>query len=192
MKAQAEFIHSIVSALEAADIQYMLAGSVGSTHYGRPRATMDVDLIIACTPDQLEQFISALDKRYYVSAVAAREALASRSMFNIVDSESGWKADIIVRKARPYSLEEFNRKRRADILGQSLWTMSPEDAILSKLEWSKGRESRIQLDDALAVAAAQWRTLDKDYILRWAAILGIEEDARKLLDRAGRIAENRD
>jgi len=192
MNAQAEFIHSIVSALEAADIQYMLAGSVGSTHYGRPRATMDVDLIIACTPDQLGRFIGAFGKRYYVPAAAAREALRNHSMFNIIDTETGWKADIIVRKSRPYSVEEFSRRRRADILGQSLWTMSPEDAILSKLEWSKGREARIQVEDALSVAAAQWQSLDKDYILHWAVILGVEEAARKLLDRAGRIAENRD
>lgn len=47
----------------------------------------------------------------YVSDVAAREALADRSMFNIVDPESGWKVDLIVRKLRPFSEQEFARRQ---------------------------------------------------------------------------------
>jgi hypothetical protein len=34
-------------------------------------------------------------------------------MFNVVDFATGWKVDLIIRKARPFSLKEFERRRPA-------------------------------------------------------------------------------
>jgi hypothetical protein len=48
--------------------------------------------------------------RYYISPESAREALARRSMFNVIDFDEGWKADLIVRKDRPFSIEELRRR----------------------------------------------------------------------------------
>jgi hypothetical protein len=45
----------IVSALEGAGIPYMLTGSLASSIYGTPRATNDIDLVIAPTGSQLRK-----------------------------------------------------------------------------------------------------------------------------------------
>ena len=83
--------------------------------------------------------------------------------------------DIIIRKDRPYSIEEFKRRRTVDVLGLSIHLAAPEDAILSKLEWAKKGQAERQFTDALGVAIVQSDKLDFEYMQTWARILDIEE-----------------
>jgi hypothetical protein len=77
-------------------------------------------------------------------------------------------------------------------MGQKLWVVSPEDIILSKLEWMKGREADVQYSDALGVAVTQWGNLDLEYLRRWAGVLGVEDMLIRLLKEAGEQAERID
>ena len=43
-------------------------------------------------------------------------------MFNL---ETGCKADLIVRKGRPFSEVEFHRRAQVDLLGLQVWMVSP-------------------------------------------------------------------
>src|SRR5260370_13171874 len=89
----------------------MVRGSIGSSFHGRHRATQDVDLVIDPTAEQLDVFVALIRDRYYVSPEAAHDALRRRSMFNIIDLKEGWKADLIIRKDRPFSVEEVQRRK---------------------------------------------------------------------------------
>jgi len=189
MITQAAFLERLIERLEKAGIPYMVAGSVGSSLHGRPRATQDIDVVIAPTLEQLNRFVDSLGEAYYISREAARDAFQNRTMFNVIDVEAGWKADLIIRKARPFSLQEFQRRRRVEAMGQSLWVVSPEDVILSKLEWAKGRGSDIQFSDALGVAVVHQDGLDQEYLFKWAKEVGVDEDLRRLLNDAKGIAD---
>lgn len=189
MIGQREFVERLIKLLDKTGIPYMVAGSVGSSLHGRPRATQDADVVIAPSEEQLDSLVVLLEQGHYVSRVAAQDALRNRSQFNVIDLEGGWKADLIIRKDRPFDHQEFERRRQIDWMGQVLWVVSPEDAILSKLEWMKGRESDIQYSDALGVAAAQWGHLDLEYLRRWARKLGVEGMLTHLLKEAGEQAD---
>jgi len=192
MIAQREFIKRLIALLDKAGIPYMVAGSVGSSFHGRPRATQDTDVVIDPTEDQFSSFLALMEQGYYVSLDAALDALRRRTMFNVVDLEGGWKADLILRKDRPFSRQEFERRRQIEAMGQTLWVVSPEDTILSKLEWMKGRESDVQYSDALGVAITQWGNLDLEYLHWWAGPLGIENMLARLLREAKGQAERTD
>lgn len=179
-----EFVTRLVRSLETLGIPYMIAGSVGSTFHGEPRTTNDVDVVIDPTPEQLERLVQALAVDHYVSPEAAREALSRRSMFNAIDFSSGWKVDLILRKDRPFSREEFGRRKALPVAGGSVWMASAEDIILSKLEWAKITPSERQLRDVLGVAIALKTQLDRDYLRRWARELGVEESLEQLLREA--------
>lgn len=185
--SQKDFLARLVTKLESAGIPHMISGSLGSSLHGEPRATNDIDLIIDPTAAQLNLFARSLGEGYYVSPEAAQEAFRNLSMFNVIDYETGWKADLIIRKDRPFSLEEFRRRRPADILGVQVSVISPEDAILSKLEWSKQGESERQFRDALGIAAVQWGSLDKEYLYRWARELNLEDILETLLSSAEKL-----
>ena len=70
-----EVFQRISSALDQAGIAYMLSGPFASAHYGAPRSTQDIDLVMEATPAQLREFIEALpSSRYYADLDAALEA----------------------------------------------------------------------------------------------------------------------
>lgn len=172
MMEQNQFLKQIVSLLERAGVPYMISGSVGSSFHGQPRATNDADIVIDPTKEQLLAFIASLGSDFYVSQPAALQALEHRAMFNIIGTQSGYKADMIIRKKRPFSQQEFRRKIRSELFGVSAYILSPEDSILSKLEWSKDRHSEAQLKDALGVLTVQKARLDFAYLKKWAKELG--------------------
>lgn len=181
---QEEFLVRMARCLEEAGIPFMVAGSHGSSFYGRPRATHDADLVIDPTPQQLGRFMDLLGSDYYVSRPAAEDALRRRSLFNVIDFTSGWKADLIVRKDRPFSAEEFRRRQPVRLYGRSLPLASPEDIILTKLEWNRITPSERQRTDALEVAVACKDTLDRAYLRHWAPSLGVAEALEELLRHA--------
>jgi len=192
MTTQDDFLKRLIKVLGDCSIPYMISGSFSSSYHGQPRATKDIDIVIAPTEEQLLKFVKSLGEDYYVSLEAVRDAFANNSMFNIIDSISGWKADFILRKARAFSCQEFERRGVAEIGGLDVWVTSPEDIILCKLEWSEDSQSERQFTDALGVAVVQWDRLDLDYLRRWAKELQVKDSLEQLLEQAGKLAGDSD
>jgi hypothetical protein len=187
MIEQKKFLEKLITLLESSGVPYAVCGSLCSGLHGQPRATNDADIIISPIQEQLNKLLKLLEAGYYVSPEAALEAMKLRSMFNVIDNELGWKADLIFRPDTPYQLSKFNRRIRAKLMGIDLWILSPEDAILSKLDWAKESGSEMQFRDIFGVIKVQWNNLDWDYLRHWAKILGVEhnleivtEEVRKL------------
>lgn len=189
MISQEDFLGKLINKLNEQDIPYMLSGSISSSLHGHPRATQDVDIVIAPAEKQLMNFVESLGPDYYVSFEAVRYAFANSSMFNVIDNKYGWKADFIIRKARPFSLQEFERKCLYKVKDMDVWVTSPEDTILCKLEWSKESRSEQQFRDALGIAVVQWENLDRDYLRKWAKELQVETSFQRLLKQAEKLME---
>lgn len=172
-----QFLARLTGHLDEAGVPYMLSGSVASTVHGEPRSTQDVDLVVELDRASLDRLLGGLpEDRYYVSPEAAVDAVRRRSQFNVIDFETGWKADLIVRKNRPFSASEFARRKAAHVLGVPVMIASPEDVILSKLEWAKkSGGSERQLRDVTGILRAPGQSIDRAYISRWVEELGVAE-----------------
>ena len=169
-----DFLGRLVALLEAAGIPHMVAGSVASSVHGEPRSTQDLDLVVDPTGPALSAFLEALpEDEFYVSEDAARDALRHRRQFNVIDLQTGWKADLILRKDRPFSQTEFERRQPATVLGVQVHLARAEDVLLTKLEWAKkGGGSERQLRDVRGILHADG-ALDEAYLQRWAAALDV-------------------
>ena len=64
-----ELLRRITAALDANGVPYMLTGSLASSIYGIPRATNDIDIVIAPTREQLLSLVQLLQRQWH----AARE-----------------------------------------------------------------------------------------------------------------------
>lgn len=174
----------ISSALDQAGIGYMLTGSFASAHYGLLRSTQDIDFVIEATPAQLRAFLEALPSgEYYAELDTALEAHKRQSMFNVIDLATGWKIDLIIRKSRAFSLEEFRRRQRVTLHGAALYVATAEDVVIAKLEWAKLAQSPRQIEDAAAILRARWRALDHSYLAMWINELDLQrewDDARRV------------
>ena len=175
MTEQVDLLVRTAAKLDAAGIPYMLAGSYASSLHGEARTTNDIDLVIAPTTAQLDTFLASLGPDCYVSAPAARDALRQHGMFNIIDFTSGGKIDLVVRKTRPFSQSEFRRRQPQPYGTATVFVATPEDTILSKLEWSQLSGSERQVRDAVGVAVVQGERLDRDYLRHWAKELGVAD-----------------
>ncbi len=168
----ATLLADVVAGLDGAEVPYMVTGSLAGSYHGEPRATLDVDVVIDPTPDSLASLIDELLRsNFYVDADAARRALDERSQFNAIGPDA-LKVDFIIRKDRPFSIEEFGRRQPADLLGTPGFVVSAEDLVLAKLEWAAASDSERQLRDAAAIVAID-DALDEAYISRWADALGV-------------------
>jgi hypothetical protein len=176
----------VVHALDAAGIPYMLTGSFASAYHAVPRATQDMDLVIAPDRERLAELARTFSApAYYCDAVAALEALEQESLFNVIDLATGWKVDFIIRKSREYSHTEFARRRRVEFEGLNLYVAAAEDVLLSKLEWAKLGESGRQLEDAAWLLRRRGEDLDRAYLERWVP----EREVGELWQAAGRLAD---
>jgi len=167
-------LKTIVSQLERAGIPFMLTGSMAAAVHGAGRATLDIDLVIEPTANQLHTFVLSLEGRdHYVSNDAAQEALKHESMFNVVDTHSGWKADFIIRKSRRFSETEFARRQSIVFEGMQLWVATLEDLIVAKLEWSRLGGSHRQLEDVASLLRVAGESFDIGYVRHWVEVLDL-------------------
>jgi predicted nucleotidyltransferase len=163
-----DIFRRIVSHLDQHKVPYMLVGSFAGTYYGASRSTRDIDIVIDSSPQQLSAFIADLQRdHYYAELDAALEAHKDESLFNVIDNQTGWKIDLITRKSRAFSREEFQRRRSIVFSGIALSIASPEDTVISKLEWAKLAGSQRQIEDSTRILSAQWESMDKAYLKRW-------------------------
>ena len=171
----ATLLTMVVQVLEEAGVPYMLTGSVASAYYAQPRATQDLDFVIDAPLSRIHAVVDGLRARgLYVSRDAAEQAFRARGQFNAIDPVTGWKADLIFRKNRPFSEEEFGRRTPAVVVGVSVSLPTPEDLIVAKLEWSQLGDSELQRRDVVQLVEKVWRTLDRSYIERWVEELGLQ------------------
>jgi hypothetical protein len=187
--SQPELLKKAVLALTSAGIDYMVTGSLASSFQGEPRASHDIDLVVALSPEAVPSLLSAFPPpEYYLTTEAALDALRRQSMFNLLAVTTGEKVDFWVLTDSPFDQSRFTRKRVEEFLGMRLFVSAPEDTILMKLKWaSLAGGSEKQLTDALRVYEVQQGHLEMDYLHQWARQLGVEELWQQLQAKAEKL-----
>jgi len=182
----ADVFGRIVSLLERSAIPYMLTGSFASSYHGAPRATQDIDIVIAPTPDQLATLVRLFpDADYYVNVHAALQALHDETQFNVVDIATGWKVDFIIRRTRAFSRTEFERRQLIELDRLQLYVATVEDLIIAKMEWAKRGQSARQIEDVAGILKLRFPELDRAYVERWVRELELGQQWEDARERAG-------
>lgn len=172
MLSELELLFDVTRRLEEAGLDYMLTGSMALNHYAQPRMTRDIDIVIALLLKDLEILPSVFGEEFYFSEEAARGAVLDQSSFNVIHNESLVKVDFIVRKREDYRLAEFERRRRIEVQGHTMWIVSKEDLILSKLDWARESQSQRQLSDVENLLATG---ADLNYLQTWSRKLNLTD-----------------
>ena len=160
-----DFLKTIIEFLHRQKIPYMLSGSVALSIYSLPRATRDFDFVVHLQPRDINGLVAAFREGYYCDADSVKDAVAHRSMFNIIDHASGYKADFVILKDEPFRQTEFERRIKIEFEGMTLYVVSAEDLLLSKLIWIQELQSAVQMEDIGQLSLKE--NLDWKYIQRW-------------------------
>lgn len=173
MTEELQVFQDVTGRLARAGIDYMVTGSIATSFYAVPRMTRDIDVVVELTPDDVDRILGLLGDDFYVDRDTVPAAVRDRGMFNAIHIAHVVKVDFVVRKDSEYRLEEFARRRRVAFQDTELVIVTPEDLILSKLDWARETRSPIPLADVRNLLMSV-QELDRGYVERWARRLGLE------------------
>ncbi len=175
--SQQELLSRVIGVLDGAGIDYMMTGSLVSSLQGNPRATHDIDLVVALTLTGATAIIGEFPPpRYYLDELSVRQAIARRDMFNLLDADTGDKVDFWLLTDDEFDQNRFARKVVENVKGLQIKMSRPEDTILMKLKWSaQSGGSEKQFQDVRSVYELQFSSLDQTYLDAWAEKLGVSE-----------------
>lgn len=122
----------LVRALNRSGLEYMFTGALAATYYGRPRTTLDADIVIAAREKDIARIARWLGEAH-LRVKAEELRLAWRSGYRIAtldDHKSPHTVDVIFTDQR---LE----KRPGRIAGVRTYYETPESLVLAKLRMLK-------------------------------------------------------
>lgn len=175
----------VTDVFEKLGVRYAVGGSLSSSLHGVMRSTLDVDIVADMRLEHIQPLVAALSPEFYADVEMMRVAIERHSSFNLIHYETSFKVDVFIPKPRPFDQMQLERRASAVITTdpeRSLYVTSPEDVILSKLEWYRmgGEVSDRQWRDILGVLKTKTGGIDLDYLRHWAKQLKVNN----LLDRA--------
>lgn len=180
---QEEVIKKVTQDFENKNIPYMLTGGIAVDYYGRPRFTHDVDIIVQIKISDAGELEGIFEQEFYVAAEGIIDAIEHKTMFNLIHLETGFKVDCWILKDDEYSLTAFRRRRKAVIFDKEIFISSPEDLIISKLDWYKQSDAKKHYDDVLGIFQIQAGKLDLDYIREWAKKLSVVDTVEEIIKK---------
>jgi hypothetical protein len=158
----------VCAKLEQLNLTYMLTGSAAMSFYALSRTTQDLDIVIELKEEDLSKFLEAFPKHYFNEASILTE-IAKRGMFNLIDHNSGYKIDFILRKNTKYAQLAFSRRIKNKELGADIWVIAIEDLIIAKLQWIQDIYSDRQMNDIQNLLLDN--KIDMLYLKNWIAEL---------------------
>jgi len=185
-----EITLKVIAIFEKLGIRYSIGGSLASSAFGIPRATMDIDIVADIKQENVPLLQECLEKEFYADMDMIMEAVRRKSSFNIIHLESLYKVDIFILQEHPFDLQALARrvqKKVSEDTSQEPFFSTPEDIILNKLKWYKdgGGVSERQWNDILGVLKVQGKNLDMLYLSEWAEKLNLSALLARAIEEAG-------
>ena len=158
----------VADALALSRVPYLLTGSFASNYYGIPRSTKDADFVVQLAGGVGPEFAERLGEEFELDPQLSFETVTGTYRQFIRHRRSPFKIELFQLSGDPHDQERFARRREEHLFGRTVWLLSPEDVIVSKLRWARTRDQ----DDVRGVMAVQRGKLDWSYIEAWCRRLG--------------------
>jgi hypothetical protein len=184
---QTDLLRLVVTVLERLHVPYLVTGSIATIYYGEPRFTNDIDIVLRLPLARVAEFCRAFPPtEFCLDEQSIRDAVATHGQFNLIHPTAGLKVDFMVPADSPFERSRFGRTRRAQPAPDFHAVFAaPEDVIIKKLEYYAAGGSEKHLRDITGVLKVSGSLVDRDYVARWAAQLGLIPVWQAVLSRLG-------
>ncbi len=187
-----DLLHAIVPMVEVftgSEITYYMQGTVANSLYGMQRAAFDVHLVADLCIEHVDALLKQLTSVYAIDEKMLREAIATRTAFDMIHIASLVKVRISLTQNNDYQQSILQKLQKHILLenGFTVSVASSEDIILTQLlEYQANREfADDQWNEILGVLKVQGSTLDFAYLNRWASGLRLSDLLKRGYTDAG-------
>ena len=153
----------VAKALDACAIPFLLSGSFASNYYGIPRSTRDADFVLQSQQAAGPELDKTLGDDFNVEPQLSFETATGTYRQVLRHKKQPFKVELFLLSQDPHDQARFSRRRAVQLFGHQIWLPSPEDVIITKLRWARGKDK----EDARDVMAVQRDQLDWSYIEQW-------------------------
>lgn len=163
-------------------LPWLIGGSVASSLYGIPRATLDVDLVAKIEPSDVPELARSWNAHFLADERMILDAATMKRSCNLIHLDSALKIDIFVAGSDPWLEQELSNRQILQIPGLDTVSSLPfacaEDVLLHKLKWflDADRISDRQWNDIVGMVRVRKDSLDVGHLRRWIRHLSIPED----------------
>ena len=162
-------------ACDAEGVEHLLTGAMGTSFYGIPRSTKDVDLVLALSDaDELARVMRRLEGVVEFDTQVRFDTLTwGKRLVGTLREPPHFKIELFELFDDPFVQMQFSRRirrRLEDGWEPNLPTV--EDVVVQKLRWARGKDL-VDAGDVLAVQGTA--SLDMDYVRRWCREHGSEK-----------------
>ena len=169
--------------LNKVGIRYMVTGAVAVIIYGEPRLTHDIDLVIELKIEDVKKIEEAFPSdEFYCppeEVIKLEIKRPSRGHFNIIQRETGFKADCYLMGDEELHLWGMSKRKKLDIEGDPVWVAPAEYVILRKLEYFSEGRSEKHLKDIASILAISPDQIDFDQLKEKINVYGLEKEWRQ-------------
>ncbi|MFM8983432.1 MAG: hypothetical protein ACKOLA_11110 [Spartobacteria bacterium] len=172
-------IKEILSRLELAEIPYCLVGGIAAIAYGRPRLTLNADLVLALSSGRVNRLIKAFpSEEFYLppeEVLIAETRHEVRGYFNIIHLATGMKADCYLPGRNSLAHWELKNRRRLAVDFGEAWFAPPESVIVNKLLFFKEGGSEKHLE-AMRARLVSTPAIDREALAEWIQEVRVEPE----------------
>lgn len=176
---QEEFDQSLsvlVGLAQELGADWMVIGGIAIASWGEPRNTKDLDFSIASSIDRasdVQRILKDAGWDLIEGPGQIKDTNIWLSLFGKSEAQrEGWRLTIdVFFTMSDWQRHAMERRRLVKFMGRDYWTASPEDLVIFKLIADRGKDQG-DIDSVLDRAIQR---LDKPYIERWAADLGVRD-----------------
>ncbi|RLI47221.1 hypothetical protein DRO69_01200 [Candidatus Bathyarchaeota archaeon] len=167
---------NMISSLNKVRIKYFFTGAFAVNYYGRPRTSMDVDVMVERNKEKLNKLVEALKRKGF--DVIKRDvdiAFKESSHFSVFSKDSPYYFDFkIVPETERHV---FERIKSVVIYNKRTFLSSPEDLIINKLVFGSVED----IKDVKSIINRRREKLDYDYLFELAKVKGVTSKLEELL-----------
>lgn len=186
------FFATVVQTLERLHIPYMVAGGFAAIYYGEPRLTIDIDIVVEINTSHIKPLVAAFPfPDFYLSEESIADSIRRRFPFNIIQTTTAAKVDLIPLPDDIFSKTAFSRRQKMvfNQAGAKAYFISAEDIVLAKLFAFEQTGSDKHLRDVKGVLVTQWGHLNLELIRRAAAQRNVLDQFEQLYQAARQEVE---
>ena len=160
-------VATMLDALHAEGIPFLLVGSFSSNHWGIPRSTRDADFVIELGGKSVLSLAQHLPTTMKIDPQVQFESVTGTLRNVIKVADTLFKVELFRLSQDPHDQERFRRRVVVPMLGRDVFLPTVEDVVITKLRWCGFLNRAKDREDIRQMLIVRKSAVDWDYVYHW-------------------------